>query len=854
MPGAKLAPGKPGRGIEGLNRMKICPSRWPEARRLEPDQGLYKRLRMKSAAEHVRRVLFPGLLLGFQIGAAVAGPQGGTVVGGNGNISRPNDTTTVIQQQSQNLAIDWQKFDIKQNELVQFKQPGRDAQALNRIFDQNASQIHGRIDANGRVLLMNPNGVIFGRTAHVNVNGLVAAGMANIPVDDFMVGKFKLEALDHADGVVINHGTIEAATGGDVTLVGKAIQNDGIIIASAGRVNLAAGNKITLDFDGDGLMRFAIDEAVLKNTTALDHQISNAGTIEANGGDVAIAASAAQGVFTNAINNSGLIRATRIENVGGVIRLAGHGPSSSVLNTGTIDASADEPDSTGGDVEITGENVRQAGVVRVDAANAAGTIAMQATHALELGSDSTTSAISSVDSGGVVQALGNTVTLKAGANIDASGATAGGVALVGGDVQGADPNIVNAQTTTVEEGATIIADANTDGDGGTVVVWSDGTTTFAGSISARGGAQAGNGGFAEVSGKQHILLHGFADMRAPNGEVGSLIVDPGTVILCAVAICGTQTGLDRFSDDHINSQLLLGDFGITTTTASTANGTAEDILVVDPSFALSWSANVLTLTAGRNLALDGSFTATGTAGLNLEFGASNGGGVLNLDTVLLAVANPITATGGAGSDTIFGPNEAVNWLTTATNDGSLTWTAPSPVTVNFTAADVLTGGSMTDTFNLSASFAGALNGGAGADNFIFADGITVGGSIDGGAADDRFNLGAGATIVGTIQGGANGINGDLVVGPNVANTWNINAIRGGDLGGVITFSGIENVAGGSNDDTFVLTSAAANIFLDGNAHVTNGDKINWSGFGSPANVILNSSVANGFGSSSATGG
>jgi filamentous hemagglutinin family protein len=1138
--------------------MKNRPSRLPEAARSDPNHGLQKRLRLKPAVEHIRRVLFPGLVLGFQVGAAFAGPQGGTVVGGSGNISRPNNATTVIQQQSQNLAIDWQKFNVKQNELVQFKQPGRNAQALNRIFDQNASQIHGRINANGRVLLMNPNGVIFGPKAHVNVNSLVAAGMKNIPVDDFMAGKFKLEALDNADGIVINHGTLEAATGGDVTLVGKAIQNDGIIIASAGRVNLAAGNKVTLDFDGDGLMRFAVDEGVLDNATSLDDQVVNSGTIEANGGEVVIAASAARGVFTNAINNTGVIRAARIENVGGVVRLAGMGPSSSVLNTGTIDASAQGSDTGGGYVDITGANIRQAGVVRVDAADSAGSIAMQARDTLELGPDSTTSAVSSVDSGGDVRALGNTVTLKAGATIDVSGATAGGVALVGGDVQGANPDIINAQTTTVEQGAAIIADATVNGDGGTVVVWSDGTTTFDGSISARGGLDGGDGGFAEASGKEHIVLHGFADMRAPNGDAGSFVVDPGRIILCEFsASCGsvTLTGPDTFSDDHIMAQLALGDFTILTSGATMANGIAEDIEVVDTGFAVSWSANALTLTAGRNLLLDGSFTASAAATLNLNFGASNLGGLLDLSSVLLTAANPVTATGGTGSETILGPNLIVNWSTTAANDGSLTWTAPSVVTVNFTAAEVLTGGAMADTFNIDVAFAGALNGGAGADNFIFADLTTVAGSIDGGAdsdldtidwgayttdrnvtlsalgANDGFdgdeasittgtftnidaltgrsagaspnnflgganlvnawdisapnagsvtsggvaltfidfetvnggsavdafaitgtgtigtigdvstsaadntltggvadnvwlltapnggallgvvtgftdignlvgnaqsdsfqfsgaftfdgsidgqgvgggdsdeidwnaygsarnvvlsgsavngfagaeasitlgftdidtligNVGSGSTLTGyntatnwtlvggvddgnlvteartlnftefsnwtgsgaidtfnvndvtagddltgnlvggaeddsfildgvatlggTIQGGTNGSNGDLIVGPNLANTWNINADRGGDLGGTVTFSEIENVAGGSDDDTFVITSAAANIFLDGNAHVTSGDKIDWSVFGSAANIVLDTNAANGFGSSSAT--
>ncbi|TDJ62365.1 MAG: filamentous hemagglutinin N-terminal domain-containing protein, partial [Proteobacteria bacterium] len=198
--------------------MTNCPSRFVRAKRSTALDRARDGLRWKPLAAYIRAVLLPGLILGFHVTSALAGPQGGKVVGGTGTIVRPDTTTTIINQHSHNLAIDWQKFNVKTNELVQFNQPGRNAQALNRIFDQSASQIHGRIKANGRVLLMNPNGVIFGPNAHVNVNGLVAAGMKNIPVDDFMAGKFKLEALDGADGVVINHGTLEAATGGDITL------------------------------------------------------------------------------------------------------------------------------------------------------------------------------------------------------------------------------------------------------------------------------------------------------------------------------------------------------------------------------------------------------------------------------------------------------------------------------------------------------------------------------------------------------------------------------------------------------------------------------------------------------------
>ncbi|MCK5498878.1 MAG: filamentous hemagglutinin N-terminal domain-containing protein, partial [Gammaproteobacteria bacterium] len=131
-------------------------------------------LAMNPIAECIRNACLPAasLFLTLNPGIVLAGPEGGQVAGGQGSISTPNSTTTVINQQSQNLAIDWNSFNVNTNELVQFNQPSTTANALNRIHDQNASQIFGTINANGNVLLVNSNGIFFSPTARVNVNSL----------------------------------------------------------------------------------------------------------------------------------------------------------------------------------------------------------------------------------------------------------------------------------------------------------------------------------------------------------------------------------------------------------------------------------------------------------------------------------------------------------------------------------------------------------------------------------------------------------------------------------------------------------------------------------------------------------
>jgi filamentous hemagglutinin family protein len=75
------------------------------------------------------------------------------------------------------MAIDWQSFNVQSNESVNFYQPNTNSVSLNRILDQNPSQIFGSINANGQVMLVNPNGIIFSPTSSVNVGGLVASGL-----------------------------------------------------------------------------------------------------------------------------------------------------------------------------------------------------------------------------------------------------------------------------------------------------------------------------------------------------------------------------------------------------------------------------------------------------------------------------------------------------------------------------------------------------------------------------------------------------------------------------------------------------------------------------------------------------
>ena len=140
-----------------------------------------------------------------------------------------------------------------------------------------------------------------------------------------------------------------------------------------------------------------------------------------------------------------------------------------------------------------------------------------------------------------------------------SGAAGGGTVLIGGDWGGGNPDkslvnnpsarlesqrIANAATVTVDSATTINASATESGNGGKVVLWADERMSFAGAIEARGGPQGGDGGFAEVSGKQNLSYLGTVDLRAPKGSNGTLLLDPPTTR------SGTETGSRPDGDVH----------------------------------------------------------------------------------------------------------------------------------------------------------------------------------------------------------------------------------------------------------------------------------------------------------------
>lgn len=295
--------------------------------------------------------------LSLSAALAQAAPTGGQIAAGAGNISQ-SSTTTTIQQSSQNLSLNWKSFNIAPQETVNFQQPSAAAIAVNRIFDTNGTQILGHLNANGQVYLINPNGILFGQGAQVNVGGLVAS---TLNLNDTTLNGNARSFSGNGSGSTVNQGTINAANGGYVALLGNQVSNQGTITAHLGAVALGAGSAATLTFSGNSLVKMQVDQSVLSSVA------ENGGLIRADGGMVVMHAGAKNALLASVVNNTGVIEARTVENREGVITLLGGMTAGTVNAGGTLDASAPNG-GNGGFIETSAVRVKVAADVRVTTA------------------------------------------------------------------------------------------------------------------------------------------------------------------------------------------------------------------------------------------------------------------------------------------------------------------------------------------------------------------------------------------------------------------------------------------------------------------------------------------------------
>lgn len=191
--------------------------------------------------QHLRRRLITAAVAACFISElAFANPVGPVVVSGQASFAQSGSTLAVTN--SAGAIINWQQFSIGAAEVTRFIQPSAASSVLNRVTGVDPSSILGALQSNGRVFLVNPNGILFGAGARIDTAGLVASTL-NISNEDFLGGRLNFTADPAKSAAVVNQGGITASPGGAVYLIGGAVENQGIITAPNGDVVLAAGNR-----------------------------------------------------------------------------------------------------------------------------------------------------------------------------------------------------------------------------------------------------------------------------------------------------------------------------------------------------------------------------------------------------------------------------------------------------------------------------------------------------------------------------------------------------------------------------------------------------------------------------------
>ncbi|MBE3023154.1 S-layer family protein [Janthinobacterium sp. GW458P] len=585
------------------------------------------------------------LLLAGCFGAAQANPALPQVVNGQATFNQQGNVFSITN--TPNTIINWQSFSIHAGEITRFIQQNGNSAVLNRITGQDPSKILGSLESNGKVFLINPNGIVFGHGARVDVNGLVASslGMSN---EDFLAGKRQFTAGGAAGGVS-NAGVINAGKGGQVLLIAPNVENTGVITAPNGEVILSAGRSVQLADPGNPELRVLV--------SAPADQALNLGQIIAQGGSIGMA--------------------------GALVSQRG------VLNANSA---------------VMGEN---------------GKIVLKASGKALLEAGSITSATGAAGKGGEIRVLGDQVGLQGNARVDASGATGGGTVLLGGDYQGKNAAVQNARQVLVGKDASVNADAIVSGNGGKVIAWGNESAQVHGSISARGGAQGGDGGFVETSG-HYLAVDGIrVNTSAARGKRGNWLLDPYDIDVVQGA-GGSLANVDQFSDMPSSGSTSIG--------ADTISGATSDV-TLQALHRINFSSSVNMLNSGVSL------TAQAGETINVYAAITTNGG-----NVTLSANDPASTGGNYG----LGSNVNLNAAITS-NGGNISLSGASiegAATVHvgngnlsLRANDALGG------INLSGGASQLAGSGiAGQTVTLQADNITVAGGIDVGGTAGGANV------------------------------------------------------------------------------------------------------------------
>ena len=639
--------------------------------------------------------------------SAYGNPAGGIVINGSASIKNSGNILT-INQGTDRLILGWNSFSIAPGETTRFIQPSSSSMALNRVFGGTRSMIEGNLEANGGVILINPDGITVTKSGVVNVNTFIGS-THGITDSEFLSGG-SLNFKGASDASVENFGTIHAESG-DIILIARNLRNSGNLIAPKGTVALGGADEV--------LYQPALDEKrLIKSSGAVRGAIHSGGLIQAAAAEI----KAAGNPYAVAINLDGVIQARGD---------ASRGVKAKVL------------------VQSKEGGIKMRYSAKIESGDdlAGGLVLVQAADLLDIAGK--IEATSSRGTGGEIRLLGNDIHLADTAIADASGALGGGKLLIGGDYQGGkDPSthystetLQNASTLRVDQGALLSANATISGNGGSVIQWSDLTTISDGAVSVHGGSLAGNGGFAEISGKHNLEFNGSLDLAAPKGRAGMVLFDPEDLYVSD----NPSPGLPATGTYLLNSS------AINAITSGTVSLSGANITLSDPAgfsfanIALQPDVSLQLNASSGNLIIPSGSSVTSSAEGSVQLHAFQN---LNFGGVIVSENGSIQLSAGNGNLNL-GPGSSIRQ-----SSGGISLMADQGSILGSSAISSISGGISVianDTHEGNIDLSGLIStgnagGSGGKVNFVSGNDITFNGTLNAYGGSISLNAGRGITL------------------------------------------------------------------------------------------------------------
>ncbi|MDG2989778.1 filamentous hemagglutinin N-terminal domain-containing protein [Candidatus Synechococcus calcipolaris G9] len=629
-----------------------------------------------------------------------------------------------FSRDGKNLFHLFKQFGLSDGQIANFLSNSKVQNILAGVNGGDVSYINGLIQVTGgnsNLYLLNPAGIVFGPNAQLNVPAAFHASTAHRV--HFDGGVFDINGFnDYANlvgnptgfeflstGIIVNEGNLAVGPAQNLTLMGHQVFNTGTLSAPGGRITIQAVPET-------GMVRISQEGMILSLEIPAD-RIPEDGVIEA----VDLPRLITGGTDRPRVNSV-------VHNPDGSISLV-HDPSkvnmpvegATTVASGTMDVSS--PEGVGGQINVLGSNV----------------------------------------------AFVN-------AQLNASGGAGGGTILGGGDYLGDSAGTgrldssFNAQHLYVDNNTVMNADAVTQGQGGTVINWADNSTIFHGFISAQGGILGGDGGFAEVSGRERLVYDGMTDLRATLGQTGTLLLDPKNISIEPSGPPSSVTNLLFANNPADDVTITIFSLANALTTASVTLQANNDIISIDPNNGYTFlnpANGTLTLQAGRSINFNISFSQP------------------NLNIVL--VANESNANGVIAANRDNGP-------AFITFGSTILPSAISSLTATISTGDGRTG-TAAETGNITLNRITAPNGITATNN-----GLTAGSSV---IVNSPLSSTTGPVVLNSTHDIA--INNTINTGENVTLNAGGSVTQNGT--GVITANGLELLGAG----TFTLTNAGNNI-------------------------------------------